>query len=260
MTTITSKISIEGVSRSFKREGKAFSALENVDLTVREGEFVCLIGHSGCGKTTLLNIIAGLEAPSEGTVTFNGHKVTGPGRERVVVFQEYALFPWFTVRQNVEFGLKAMGARRVTDRADSLLKLVGLSGFEKSYPRHLSGGMRQRVALARALAVEPEALLMDEPFGALDMLTREAMQDELTRIWQETKRTVVFVTHGIEEAVKLADRVVVLSASPGRIKDIVEIDLDRPRSPQSAEFQKYCERLRRHLVEDFGHNRSTAPV
>lgn len=253
------KICVKDVSRRFERDGKAFTALDRVDLTIRDGEFVCLIGHSGCGKTTLLNIIAGLEKPSEGTVTFNGQKVKCPGRDRVVVFQEYALFPWFTVRQNVEFGLKAMGEPNVMDRANKLLALVGLSGFEKSYPRHLSGGMQQRVALARALAVEPEALLMDEPFGALDMLTRESMQDELTRLWQESKRTVVFVTHGIEEAVRLADRVVALSASPGRIKDIVEINLDRPRSPRDPAFQAYCEQLRRHLAEDHGRGVAAAP-
>jgi NitT/TauT family transport system ATP-binding protein len=176
--------------------------------------------------------------------------VSGPGADRVVVFQEYGLFPWFSVQDNIEFGPRALGTPDATARARELIETVGLAGFERSYPSQLSGGMRQRVALARALAVDPEALLMDEPFGALDLLTRESMQDELLRLWRERRKTVVFVTHGIEEAVRLADRIVVMSRRPGRIQDLVPVELERPRSMRDPGFQDLCERLGEQLRTD----------
>ncbi len=210
-------------------------ALSDINLSVRPGEFVCLVGPSGCGKSTLLNIIAGFDRPSAGEMLVGGTKVTGPGRDRIVVFQEAALFPWLNVRSNVEFGLKLAGLGRSErrERADQYLKLVGLERFHKAYIHELSGGMKQRVQLARSLAVDPEILLMDEPFAALDAQTRDVLQEELQTIWQRTGKTVVFVTHNVREAVLLADRVVVMSPSPGRIKREIAISLEHPRSPDS---------------------------
>jgi NitT/TauT family transport system ATP-binding protein len=207
-------------------------ALQDVSLSVAEGEFVCLLGPSGCGKSTLLNLIAGFLAPSWGDVLFGGRAVRAPGPDRTVVFQDAALFPWLTVAANVEFPLRVQ-RRSAPERQqirERMLALVGLSDFSRSYPHELSGGMRQRVALARALALEPRALLMDEPFGALDAQTRERLQDELLQIWRQTATTIVFVTHNIEEAAYLADRVVVLSRRPGRVVDTVTVEGPRPRS------------------------------
>lgn len=213
-------------------EGTGTQALSAVDLTVEAGELLCVIGPSGCGKSTLLNLLAGFAVPTAGQVLFAGQAVTRPGPERAMVFQDPALFPWLTAAGNVEFVLRIAGCPRAErrERVNTLLTLVGLSGFEQTHPHQLSGGMKQRVALARALALQPRVLLMDEPFGALDALTRERLQDELLRLWQETGTTIVFVTHSVEEAAYLGDRVVVMSARPGAVHGAVPVALPRPRS------------------------------
>lgn len=220
-------------------------ALHNINLSIEENEFVCFIGPSGCGKTTLLRIIAGLEEPSSGTVTLAGDPIKGPGPERGMVFQEYSLFPWRTVLDNVAFGLELKGvpAAERQARGRQYLKMVGLERFEARYPHELSGGMKQRVAIARALVNDPRALLMDEPFGALDAQTRNIMQSELLRIWEEKRKTVVFVTHSVDEAIYLADRIVIMSARPGRIKDIIEISLPRPRNRTSSAVNQIRDRI-----------------
>ncbi|MCC6534421.1 MAG: ABC transporter ATP-binding protein [Burkholderiales bacterium] len=227
-------IRIRDLSVQYER----FRALEDVALDVYEGEFVCLLGPSGCGKTTLLNAIAGFVFPSAGTLSVNGKPVRAPGPDRGMVFQEYALFPWFTVEQNVQYGPRLRGVRGEDLRALSrhYLGLVRLSEFAGRYPNQLSGGMRQRVAIARALANHPAILLLDEPFGALDALTREALQDELVTIWEKERRTCVFVTHSLAEAVYLADRVVVMASAPGRIQAVLNNPLPRPRERASAPF------------------------
>ena len=223
-----------------------------MSLSVEDGEFVCIVGPSGCGKTTLLNIVAGLEKPTKGEVLIDGKPVTGPGPDRVVVFQEYALFPWRTVLGNVEFGLEIAGVPKKERREIALryIRLVGLSGFENRYPHELSGGMKQRVALARALVMNPKVLLMDEPFGALDAQTRNIMQAELLRIWQATGKTILFVTHSIMEAVYFADRVVVLTARPGRVKRIFKVNLERPRKKGSPEFMEVRNAILEELKEE----------
>jgi NitT/TauT family transport system ATP-binding protein len=224
-------LEIKDVSKLFLSDGKQMEALHEINLSIGENEFVCFIGPSGCGKTTLLRIIAGLEAPSIGTAYLEGQPIRGPGPERGMVFQEYSLFPWRTVLENVEFGPELRGVPKAEreERSRQYLKLVGLDKFEHRYPHELSGGMKQRVAIARALVNDPKALLMDEPFGALDAQTRNIMQSELLRIWEEEKKTIVFITHSVDEAIYLADRIVIMSARPGRIKDIISIDLPRPR-------------------------------
>jgi ABC-type nitrate/sulfonate/bicarbonate transport system ATPase subunit len=234
------KLEVSGVRKVFQPEdGRTpVVALERFDLAVEDGEFVCLLGPSGCGKSTLLNIVAGFLRPTEGRVSLDGTEVRGPGRDRGVVFQEHALFPWFRVGQNVEFGLKMAGVPR-RDRAriaDRYLDLVGLRPFRRAFPKELSGGMKQRVAIARALANDPKILLMDEPFGALDAQTRRLMQDELTKIWAATGKTILFVTHAIEESLLLADRVVVMSPRPGGIKAVLAVPLARPRSDVARDF------------------------
>ncbi len=223
---------IEGVSKTYAGRSGAVEALQPVDLDVAAGEFVCLLGPSGCGKSTLLSIIAGLETASSGTVWADGRKVRGPGTDRVLLFQEAALFPWLDVQHNVEFGLRQAGmpARQRAAIAQRFIERVHLNGFERSYVHQLSGGMRQRVAIARALAIDPAVLLMDEPFGALDALTRDRLHTELESIWASTEKTVVFVTHNVREAVALGDRVLVFSPRPGRIVREFRIDLPRPRS------------------------------
>ena len=238
-------LAIRGVSKKFLAEGKEMITLQDIDLDIEENEFVCLIGPSGCGKTTLLRIIAGLEEATRGTVYLDGMPIGGPGPERGMVFQEYSLFPWRTVIDNIVFGLELKGiplAERLA-QGRQYLKMVGLERFESRYPHELSGGMKQRVAIARALVNRPKALLMDEPFGALDAQTRNIMQSELLRIWQEEKKTVVFVTHSVDEAIYLADRIVIMSARPGRIKDIINIDLERPRSRTSPEVNAIRDRI-----------------
>jgi ABC-type nitrate/sulfonate/bicarbonate transport system ATPase subunit len=227
-----STITIDRVTKRYESEDASRGlALEGVSLTIQDNEFVTVVGRSGCGKTTLLNIIAGLVEPTGGEVRVNGRPVTGPGGGKGMVFQQHALFPWLTAIQNVEFGCKSRGMpfRERAEAASQLIELVGLRGFEHKYPIELSGGMQQRVAIARALALDPEILLMDEPFGALDELTRLEMQDELLRVWSSRKKTVVFVTHSISEALILSDRVVVLSARPGRVRQEISLDLPRPR-------------------------------
>lgn len=223
------KLQAEGVSMVFRRDGKETSVLNNVSLEVGQGEFLCLLGPSGCGKSTLLNIIAGFLQPSEGTVKIDGEAVTGPDPRRIFVFQERGVFPWLTVEGNIDFGLFKLDKAERERRIAHYIKMVGLVGFEKAYPQELSGGMKQRLEVARALAVNPDMLFLDEPFGALDSITRLIMRGELLRIWEAEKKTIVFVTHDIEEAVQLADRVVVMSARPAKIQSIVKIDIPHPR-------------------------------
>jgi NitT/TauT family transport system ATP-binding protein len=220
-----SKVRFEGIGMRFG----SMHVLENIDLEVGEGEFVCLLGPSGCGKSTLLNIVGGFLTPSEGLVSIDGEPVTGPDPRRIFVFQERGVFPWLTVEENIGFGLFRSSNNEKRARIAHYIQMVGLGGFENSYPRELSGGMKQRLEVARALAVDPDVLYLDEPFGALDSITRLQMRRELLRIWQAEKKTVLFVTHDIEESVQLADRVVVLSARPGRIRRIVPIDIPHPR-------------------------------
>ncbi len=233
-------ISARGVRQVFRAGGREVVALDGIDLEIQEGEFVCLLGPSGCGKSTLLNAIAGFVPPSAGSLRAGGRPVTAPGPDRAMVFQEYALFPWMTVERNVAFGLELKGAPRaeIAREVDAWLHKLSLQDFRDRYPKDLSGGMRQRVAIARALAIDSPVLLMDEPFGALDALTRRNLQDELLRVWSELRKTVVFVTHGIEESIYLADRVVVMTYRPGTVKRIVPITLPRPRDPASAEFNE----------------------
>ncbi len=238
-------LEIRSLNKLFLSDGKEMEALHDINLSIKENEFVCFIGPSGCGKTTLLRIIAGLEDPSSGGVYLHGELIKGPGPERGMVFQEYSLFPWRTVLDNVAFGLELKGVPKETrqEKARQYLKMVGLVRFEERYPHELSGGMKQRVAIARALVNDPSAILMDEPFGALDAQTRNIMQSELLRIWEEEKKTVVFVTHSVDEAIYLADRIVIMSARPGRIKDIIDIDILRPRSRTSAEVNSIRDRI-----------------
>lgn len=225
------KIQVKNLKKTFPLKDQNFVALDGVSLDIQDEEFVTVVGPSGCGKTTLLNVIAGLEKASGGEVLVDGQKVSGPSPERGVIFQQYALFPWLTVRENVEFGLKlAKKPKKETrETASHFIELVGLTQFADALPKMLSGGMKQRCALARAYAVNPKLLLMDEPFGALDALTRVNLQGQLLQTWQSEKRTVMFITHDVDEAVFLANRVVVMAAKPGRIKEIIEVDLPYPR-------------------------------
>src|SRR5262245_42612388 len=227
-------------------------ALSEIHFEIVKGEFVTLLGPSGCGKSTLLKIIAGLLPATEGEVKIDGAGVTAPGADRAVVFQEYALFPWMTVEDNVEFGLEARGVAASQRRQVShdLLRVVGLGEFAKKFPLHLSGGMKQRVSIARALAVDPQTLLMDEPFGALDAQTRSLLQEELLRIWRLYRKTVVFVTHSIEEAIYLSDRIVVMTARPGRIKTIISVEHERPRDMTTAPMAEMQRRVRATLSEE----------
>src|SRR5215212_6483131 len=245
-----SKLSIEHVSKSFQTISGRVYALEDITLSVGEGEFVVLVGASGCGKSTLLNIIAGLEKPDSGRVLADGKPISGPGRERLVMFQESALFPWLDVLGNVLFGLKLKPNLSNKDRADVAryyLELVGLTRFERANVHELSGGMKQRVALARALAPNPRVLLMDEPFAALDALTREQLYGDIQRIWKARNKTIVFVTHNVREAVCLGDRVLLFSPHPGRVQEEFAIDLERPRDLNSAGLAEYATRITRSL-------------
>jgi NitT/TauT family transport system ATP-binding protein len=227
-------------------------AVEDFSLNVQDGEFVTLVGPSGCGKSTFLNVVAGLQPTSRGEVLIEGKRVTGPGPERAMVFQDYGLMPWRTVEKNVQFGLEMQGRlnQQTLTLVRDYIRLVGLSGFEQAYPRELSGGMRQRVGLARALATEPRILLMDEPFAAIDLITRELMQDELARIIGATKKTVLFVTHSVDEAIILGDRLVVVSARPGRVKKIIPINLPRPRSEKGLRGSKEYLTIREEVWEE----------
>ena len=224
--------SVQRASKSFATTaGPMLSALQNVDLDIKAGEFISIVGPSGCGKTTLLNLLAGFTQPTSGAVLKHGRPIRGPGPDRTMMFQDYALFPWLTVRDNIAFGLGAKQLSKAArdERADHFIDLVGLSGFADAYPSQLSGGMRQRVSIARALAPEPDAVLMDEPFAALDSLTRDQLQEELLRIWSRCRTTFVLITHNIDEAIYLGDRVVVVSRRPGRIRAVLSVPLPRPR-------------------------------
>ena len=247
------KVHIENVKKTYQTKKGQVVALNGVSLDIHENEFVCIIGPSGCGKSTLLNIVAGLFPPTSGTITCNGQVVHGTGVDRGVVFQQYALFPWLTVKKNILFGLKLWlvpdenrpgKMRKLTKAemeniAEKYIKMVQLEDFVNSYPKELSGGMKQRVAIARAYAVQPQILLMDEPFGALDAQTRTQLQSELLKTWEQEQKTCMFITHDIEEAIILAQRVVIMSARPGRIKEIVPIDIPYPRDQSTKMTEKF---------------------
>jgi len=247
-------IVLEGVSRVFKRDGQEFLALDAVDLTIREREFVAVVGPSGCGKTTCLRMAAGLEFPSSGEVRVGGKVVRRPGPDRAVVFQQFALFPWKTVHQNIDFGLRSLGVarREADDRIHQALSLMGLEGYGNAYPHQLSGGMQQRVAIARAYVLDPDVLLMDEPFGALDAQTRTVMQEDLVKVGAANPRTVMFVTHAVEEAVYLADTVVVMTRRPGRINEVIDV-----RTIREAEGWRAYDRIEDVMdLESFVHLRT----
>jgi NitT/TauT family transport system ATP-binding protein len=227
-------------------------AVQDFSLDVRSGEFITLVGPSGCGKSTFLNVVAGLQAPIQGEIRIDGQLVTGPGPDRAMVFQDYGLMPWRTVEKNVRFGLEMQNRinAQTEEQVRYYIRLVGLEGFEQAYPRELSGGMRQRVGLARALAIEPRILLMDEPFAAVDLITRELMQDELARIIGTTGKTVLFVTHSVDEAIMLGDRVVIVSARPGRVKKVISVDFPRPRSEKGLRSSQEYLAIREEVWEE----------
>ena len=231
-----SKVSVRGVSMRFQTDGSPIEVLTSIDLDVADGEFVCILGPSGCGKSTLLNIVGGFLKATSGQVLIDGQPVTGPDPRRIFVFQERGVFPWLTVEGNVAFGLFRLSAAERAERIAHYVKLVGLSGFENAYPQELSGGMKQRLEVARALAVNPDVLFLDEPFGALDSITRLVMRSELLRIRRAEKKTILFVTHDIDESVQLADRVVVMSTRPATIRRIVDIDMPHPRDLSSPRY------------------------
>ena len=245
---IETKLCAEHIYMSFTRDGESLPVLEDINLDVGNGEFLCLLGPSGCGKSTLLSTIAGFLSPTSGEVKIDGEVVRGPDPRRIFVFQERGVFPWLTVEGNIGFGLFKLPRAEREHRIAHYIKMVGLEGFEKSYPPELSGGMKQRLEVARALAVNPDMLFLDEPFGALDSITRLIMRGELLRIWEAERKTIIFVTHDIDEAVQLADRVVVMSARPARIQRIVEIDIAHPRDISS---RRYLE-LRDGIFEEIG--------
>ncbi len=246
------QIVVRHVHKLFRDGKREMVALEDVTASVRAGEFICLLGPSGCGKSTLLNAVAGFSLPTSGELTVGGRPVRGPGPDRGMVFQEYALFPWMTIAENVAFGLRErrLPAPEIAGRVEALLRKLHLWEFRGRFPKDLSGGMRQRVAIARVLALDPPILLMDEPFGALDALTRRTLQDELLRLWSETAKTVLFVTHSIEESIYLADRVLVMTYRPGRIKRDERVALPRPRDPSSHEFNELKRELGRLVMEE----------
>ncbi len=237
------------------REKDTLIALSGFSIELEQGEFLAVVGPSGCGKSTFLNVVAGLTFPSAGTIEVMGKPVTGPETDRAVVFQDYALMPWRTTEQNVRFGLELQGRIDATteEQVRHYIKMVGLEGFEKAYPRELSGGMRQRVGLARALVTEPRLLLMDEPFAAVDAMTREVMQDELARIVSETGQAIIFITHSVDEAITLADRIAVVTNRPGRIREILDVDIPRPRSRESRKLPEF-QRLRDHIWDLLSHD------
>jgi NitT/TauT family transport system ATP-binding protein len=245
-------IQVRGVNKVFSTGGRDVVALKDINLEIPQGQFVCLLGPSGCGKSTLLNAIAGFSLPSTGEIMADGQLVTGPGPERGMVFQEYALFPWMTVEKNIAFGLeiKGMAPQRINETVDQLLRMLSLTDFRSRYPKDLSGGMRQRVAIARVLALDSPIMLMDEPFGALDALTRRNLQDELLRIWAELRKTIIFVTHSIEEAIYLADRIVVMTYRPGTVKRDMMVELPRLRDPSSSDFNALKRELGMLVMEE----------
>ncbi|TAN58331.1 MAG: ABC transporter ATP-binding protein [Rhodospirillales bacterium] len=243
----SASLSLRAVNKTFLQRGQPVEALDNIELEIGKGQFISIVGSSGCGKSTLLRIIAGLETNYRGQVLMNGKPVTGPGLDRGMVFQEHRLLPWLTVEQNVAFGLHGLAEAEISKRVDEHLELVGLSGFKHAYPAQLSGGMAQRVAIARALVNQPSILLLDEPFGALDAMTKIQMQQEVLRIWEAERATMVLVTHDIEEAIYLGDVVVVMSSRPGRIKKIIHVDLPRPRDRSNHHFTN----LRQSIFREF---------
>jgi NitT/TauT family transport system ATP-binding protein len=244
----TAKLRVENLSVVFSRDGKTVPVLQDINLEITDGEFVCVVGPSGCGKSTLLNVMGGFLAPTKGSVSIDGQTVQGPDPRRIFVFQERGVFPWLTVEGNIGFGIAKLPAEERKRRVAHYIKMVGLGGFEEAYPAELSGGMKQRLEVARALAVNPDTLFLDEPFGALDSITRHIMRGELLRIWEAERKTIVFVTHDIEEAVQLADRVVVMSARPAVVQQVVEIDIPHPRDISSP---RYLE-LRDGILQQIG--------
>ena len=253
------QVNVDNVSKlHFSIKGEPLLALVDVTFQVEKNEFFSIVGPSGCGKTTLLNLLAGFEQPTRGELRVGGKVITEPGWERAVVFQEYALFPWYTVSQNIRYGLQRKRLPEAEQRrlVDHYIGLVGLRGFESRYPRELSGGMRQRVSIARALAVNPSILLMDEPFASLDIQTREYMQDELLKIWQREPKTVIFVTHSIDEAIKLSDRVAIMGPRPGRIEEIKTVDFERPRDPTNPEVVRLAAEVKQWLRQQLFESKS----
>jgi NitT/TauT family transport system ATP-binding protein len=262
----TPKVRLQDVSLAYQTDtGSSLVALDRINLEVRPGEFLCIVGPSGCGKSTLLHLIAALQKPTSGNIAIDDENVTTPGTDRILIFQEHGLFSWLTVGQNVEFGMKMKGLSKAEREVKTryYLRLVHLSEFKDSRPHQLSGGMRQRVALARALATEPDVLLMDEPFAALDAQTRDMLHDELERIWAETGRTIIFVTHNVREAVRLGDRVALMSFRPGRVKQEFVVNLPRPRHLEEVEVARTAreildslrDEINKSLEAEYGHDR-----
>ena len=243
-------LSIQNVNKSFTVDGQKVDVLKDINLEVQEGEFIAIVGHSGCGKSTLLKIIAGLEKNDTGLVTVDGKEVDGPGMDRGMIFQEHRLFPWMSIEKNVQRGLKGLSKEEKTKLSDQYLELVKLSEFKKAYPSQLSGGMSQRAAIARSLVSQPEVLLLDEPFGALDALTKIELQEELLKIRERFHNTMLMVTHDIEEAVYLADRIVVMSARPGRIKDVIKVELGTYRDRGGSDFAHYKKKIFDYFFEE----------
>jgi NitT/TauT family transport system ATP-binding protein len=237
------KLRMENVNMVFDRDGKTVPVLDNINFDVQEGEFICLVGPSGCGKSTMLNVMGGFLSPTAGSVKIDGEVVQGPDPRRILVFQDHGVFPWLTVEGNIGFGLSHLSDAERKQRIAHYVQLVRLQGFENTYPSDLSGGMKQRLQVARALAVNPDILYLDEPFGALDSVTRFLMRGELLRIWRTERRTIIFVTHDIDEAVQLADRVVVLSSRPAKIQDILTIDVEHPRNLSSSRYLELRDQL-----------------
>ena len=243
-------LSIQNVNKSFTVDGQKVDVLKDINLEVQEGEFIAIVGHSGCGKSTLLKIIAGLEKNDTGLVTVDGKEVNGPGMDRGMIFQEHRLFPWMSIEKNVQLGLKGLSKEEKTKLSDQYLELVKLSEFKKAYPSQLSGGMSQRAAIARSLVSQPEVLLLDEPFGALDALTKIELQEELLKIRERFHNTMLMVTPDIEEAVYLADRIVVMSARPGRIKDVIKVELGTYRDRGGSDFAHYKKKIFDYFFEE----------
>lgn len=242
-------VTLVSVSKSFEDDdGTKKSVLKNLSMIIENGEFICVLGKSGCGKSTLLNLLAGYLKPSFGRIYVNGVEVNGPSRDRGVVFQQHALFPWYTVSENIQFGLKLRKVKNAKEEAQKYISLIGLEGYEDKYPASLSGGMAQRVGIARALANDPEVLLMDEPLGALDAMTRDTMRKELIKIWQATNKTIIFITHSVPEAIYLADRVILLKE--GQVAMDERIEIPRPRNTKDKKFLEYVEMFEKGLTDN----------
>ncbi|MDO5708299.1 MAG: ABC transporter ATP-binding protein [Andreesenia angusta] len=245
-------LEIKSIKKAYNRNGEKITPIENIDLKIDRGEFICLLGPSGCGKSTLLNIISGLDNPDSGNIYMNGKKIKGPGKDRIVMFQDSGLFPWLTVKENIEFGLRInnFSDTEIENRVNKYLRMVHLFRFKDSYIHEISGGMRQRAALARALALDSEVLLMDEPFSALDSQTKTLLQQELQKIWWETGKTVIFVTHNVEEAVLLGTRIILMGTNPGRIKREIKVDISIPRKPADRNVRYIQEKIIEELKEE----------